>query len=244
MTNDDRAVPTAVVTGAGRGIGAAIARRLAADGFAIVAIDSDGEAAESTAAAVGGRAGTVDVADFDAVAGFAATVGPVDILVNNAGIWRLAPLVDAAPGDLRSVLDVNVGGTMACTRAFATAMRGRPGAAIVNISSAAARTASAGLGSYAASKAAVETLTRQWASELAPIRVNAVAPGLVVTEGTAANYEGEAGRRRAAAVPVGRTGVPDDIAAVVSFLVGPEAGYVNGQIITVDGGLSAGQPGR
>lgn len=244
MNDHDPPRPKAVVTGAGRGIGAAVARRLAADGHEIVAIDREREGVEATAAAVGGTAAVVDVADFEAVADLAAATGPVDVLVNNAGIWRLASLVEAAPADLWSVLEVNVGGTMACTRAFAPAMAGRPGACIVNISSAAARTASAGLGSYAASKSAVETLTRQWASELAPIRVNAVAPGLVVTEGTAPNYEGEAGRRRAAAVPVGRTGVPDDIAAVVSFLVGPQAGYVSGQIITVDGGLSAGQPGR
>ncbi len=182
--------------------------------------------------------------DFAAVADAAAGIGPVDVLVNNAGIWRLAPLAEATPADLRAVVDVNLGGTMACTQAFAPSMVGRERPSIVNVSSAAARTASPGLGSYAASKAAVETLTRQWAMELAPIRVNAVAPGLVATEGTAANYEGESGRRRAAAVPVGRTGVPDDIAGVVSFLVGPEAGYVNGQIITVDGGLSAGQYGR
>jgi len=235
--------PVAVVTGAGRGIGFAIARRLRSDGFHLVLIDADDTAVHRAAAELDAVPVAADVCDADAVAAAVSATLRLDVLVNNAGIWRKQSLASSSEADLRRVLDVNVMGTIMCTKAFAPLLGDSPGASIVNVSSGAAVSNSPDLGSYPASKAAVESLTRQWALELAPIRVNAVGPGMVVTEGTRSNYDGEAGRRRAAAVPLGRVGAPGDVADVVAFLVSDQARYVTGQVIYVDGGLSAGLNG-
>ena len=174
----------------------------------------------------------------------ARSVGAVDCLINNAGIWHKKPLADSSVAELGDVVAVNVMGVVTTTRAFAGALAAGTDPCIVNLSSGAAASSSPNLGTYPATKAAVESLTRQWAMELAPIRVNAVGPGMIVTEGTAENYEGRAGELRALAVPLGRVGAPADVADVVGFLVGPDARYVSGQVIYVDGGLSAGMGGR
>jgi NAD(P)-dependent dehydrogenase (short-subunit alcohol dehydrogenase family) len=232
---------TAVVTGAGQGLGRAISLRLAADGFSVVALDRNGDAAADTAARTGGVARACDVRDADALRALAAEIGPVEALVNNAGIWRFSDLLSITPDDARDVVDVNLLGTLWCIQAFAPALTAAGGGSIVNLSSAAAAGRATGVGIYPASKAAIEALTGQAAQELGPagIRVNAVGPGLVLTEGTAPNYEGDRYQVRAQMVPMRRIGEPADIADVVSFLVSDDARYVTGQVIYVCGGVTA-----
>lgn len=231
----------AVVTGAGRGLGRAIAERLAKDGLQVAAVDLDGESAAATAAAVGGSAYRCDVADRAAVRALAAELGPVDVLVNNAGIWSYGPLIQARDEDLDRVLSVNLHGTLNCCRAFAPGMVSARQGVIINLSSLAAAMAAGGVEIYPVTKGAVEVLTRQLALELGPsgIRVNAIGPGSMVTEGTAPSYEGEKKAQRAALVPLRRVGTPEDIANAVSFLVSDQASYISGQILYVDGGGSA-----
>lgn len=242
----DGTTRTAVVTGAGQGLGRADAHRLAADGFEVVCLDLDGAAARRTADEVGGRAFECDVTDRRAVHAVAGEIPDCHALVNNAGIWRFHSLLEMTEQDAEMVNAVNVLGIVWCTQAFVPKMRAAGGGSIVNMSSGAAWTNSPGLGLYPATKAAVESLTRTLALELGTdgIRVNAVGPGLVVSDGTAANYSGERAVERARGVPMGRLGSPADIADVVAFLCGDESRYVSGQVIYVDGGITAGTLAR
>lgn len=230
----------AVVTGAGRGIGRAVAQRLAADGFTVVAADVDGTAAEKTAGSVGGEGYACDVSDPAAVAALARQVDRADVLVNNAGIWRLAPLADVTPEHFAQVMNVNVLGTLLCTQAFAPAMARHGGGTIINLSSVVATHAQPRFGMYPASKAAIIALTKQAAMEYAAdhIRVNAIAPGFVLTEGTGDMFA-PADRRAALErlVPLGRLAAPEDVAAAAAFLVSADAHYLTGQVLGVDGGL-------
>lgn len=239
-------MPTAVITGAGQGLGRADAIRLARDGFDVVCLDLDADTAAETAAMVGGRSFAVDVTDREAVLAVASQIDECHALVNNAGIWRFHSILDMTPDDARAVNDVNVLGIIWCTQAFVPKLRAAGGGSIVNMSSGAAWTSSPGLGLYPATKSAVESLTRTMALELGPdgIRTNAIGPGLIVSEGTSANYEGERAAQRAKGVPMGRVGSPADIADVVSFLCGDDSRYVNGQVIYVDGGITAGTMAR
>jgi 3-oxoacyl-[acyl-carrier protein] reductase len=234
---------TAVVTGAGRGLGKATARRLARDGFTVVALDIDADAADATAEEVGGVGHQCDVTDPASLAEVAQHVERCDALVNNAGIWKFHPLLEASADDIASVLAVNVVGIVNVCQAFVPKMIAHGGGAIVNLSSGAAWTNSPGVGIYPASKAAVESLTKQMAIEWGPqgVRANAVGPGLIVTEGTQANYQGDRRVERGRPVPLRRVGEPQDIADVIAFLCSDDARYVSGQVVYVDGGVTAGR---
>jgi len=232
----------AVVTGAGRGLGRETARVLAARGHSIVAVDIDEDSAVSAAAEAGGKGFGCDVSDREAVRDLAGRVGPVDVLVNNAGIWRFGPLLSLSQADVADVVNVNLLGTLWCVQAFAPAMAGR-GGSVINLSSGAARMHSAGTGIYPATKNAIEALTIQLAVELGPsgIRVNAVAPGSILTEATAAILSDADRAERERTIPGGRMGRPRDVAEAIAYLASDAADYVTGQILYVDGGLTSGR---
>jgi 3-oxoacyl-[acyl-carrier protein] reductase len=236
-----QAARVAVVTGAGRGIGRAVALRLAADGYRVVAADISAADAQATAAATGGEAVECDVTSEDSVAALATRVPSLDVLVSNAGVWRSVTLAAETMPGAEVVLRTNVIGTWLCAKHLLDSF-GPAGGAIVNLTSTLGAAPSAGRGLYPASKAAVVALTRQMAVEFAPrgVRVNAVGPGLVLTEGTEPEFAWP--ELRAAiggALPLGRIGSPGEIADVVAFLAGPQARYVTGQVLYADGGWLA-----
>ena len=233
----------ALVTGAGQGIGRAIAARLVKDGYDVVVADIDAESAERAASEIGGRAVEVNVADPDSVASCASGIEDLSVLVNNAGMLRGGGLGDVTVSDYRLVMDVNVLGPLLMTQALTEALAAGQGGSIVNIASMSARVSVPGTGVYSASKAAVVALTEGTALELGPrgIRANAVGPGRISTEMTAVR-QGDPAReeRTAMLIPGQRVGLPDDIADVVAFLASSDARYVTGQTIYVDGGLLLG----
>ncbi|HTX85949.1 MAG TPA: SDR family oxidoreductase [Streptosporangiaceae bacterium] len=238
---------TALVTGGTGGMGRVIARKLAADGFEVaVAYAGDKEAADATVREIegyGGRGAAFesDVADdeavsrlFDAMTG---EFGYVDVVVNTAGINRPSAVVDLDLADLDAILHVNVRGTFVVDQQ--AARRVRAGGAIVNVSSSMVRAAPPQLSAYAASKAAVDALTRILAKELRgrDITVNAVAPGPTATPAFLASTPAEEQKELAALPPLERLGRADDIAGVVAFLVGPTGRWVNGQVVYANGGF-------
>ena len=250
-----REVRVAVVTGAARGIGAAIARRLAGQGVAVAAVDLDTEGSARTANAIvesGGRAIAVgaDVAD-DTAAGHAveraaAELGPVTVLVNNAGIIRDNLLFKMSTDDWDAVMGVHLRGAFLMTRAAQAHMIEAKWGRIVNLSSTSAL-GNRGQANYSAAKAGLQGFTKTLALELGKFGVtaNAIAPGFIDTEMTQAtadrlgvdfeDWKAAASRE----IPVGRVGTPDDIAAVAAFLCSEDAGYVSGQVIYVAGGPKA-----
>ena len=237
----------AIVTGASRGIGAALAERLARDGFAVTvnyARNADqAEALVRTIEAAGGRAIAVaaDVSDPAAMRGlFDATeqaFGGVDVLVNNAGIMRLAKFADADDALFDRQIAINLKGTFNGLRE--AARRLRDGGRIINFSTSVVGTRLETYGVYAATKAAVETMTAILAREMRgrAISVNAVAPGPTATEMFLDGKPPELVERLAKMAPMERLGTPEDIANVVSFLAGPQGGWINGQVLRANGGM-------
>lgn len=239
----------ALVTGASKGIGAEIARRLAADGAAVVVNYAASKAgAEKVVADItkaGGKAIAVqgDVskeADVKRVfAESAKSLGRVDILVNNAGVYEFAPIEEMTPAQYHKMFDINVLGLLLATRE-AVKQFGSKGGNIINIGSVAATSAPATGSVYSATKGAVDTITMSLAKELGPrgIRVNSVNPGMVQTEGTEAQgiTSSDWAKQIAAQTPLRRIGQPDDIAPVVSFVASDAAKWVTGQLIVVSGG--------
>ncbi len=239
----------AVITGASKGIGAAIAKTLAAEGAAVVvnytSSKSGAEALVSAITEKGGKAiavkGNVSkTAEAEAIIDAALkTYGRLDILVNNAGVYEAAPLEDISEHHFHRLFDINVLGLLNTTKAAVRHLH--EGASIINISSLASRITSPGYAVYCGTKGAVDAITGVLAKELGPrrIRVNAVNPGVVETEGThSAGLVGSDFEKAAVAqTPLGRIGQPQDIATVVAFLSSDDAGWITGERLFASGGF-------
>jgi 2-hydroxycyclohexanecarboxyl-CoA dehydrogenase len=241
---------TALVTGGASGIGAATARRLAAEGARVAIGDLNLDGAREVAGELDGFAGELDVTDTASVrawvAAATAELGEPDVLVNNAGTDRFAFFVDTDEGLWDFVLGVNLRGTMAVTHAVLASMQQRRTGAIVNVASEAGRVGSAGSVVYSSAKAGVIGFTKAIAREAARYRVrcNAVAPGPIETPllNAAPLVLGERGERLKQAMvdstALKRSGEPDEVAAAIAFLACDDASYVTGQTVNVSGGLS------
>ena len=263
MAGHETTAPRCVlVTGAAAGIGRATALRFARDGFRVAAWDlgdPEGGAVTSLleeikAAGGEGHYARIDVTDGaavdDEVAALEQRWGGIDVLVNNAGITRDHQLIKWKDGTVVSrmeesafdaVLDVNLKGVFLCTRAVVPGMIRRGGGVILNASSVVGLYGNFGQTNYAATKGGVITMTQTWARELGRhgIRVNAVAPGFIATEMVLSIPE-KVRDRMAASAPLGRLGAPDDIANAYAWLASPEAAFVHGTVLSVDGGLVMG----
>lgn len=262
MTTDLSSLPrdrrlagrTAIVTGSSSGIGEATAHVLAASGAHVVIHGRDAARADAVAAAItaGGGATSVvtgDLAESPAAAReFAARAsealgGRVDLLVNNAGIFPVGPTPDLADDDIAALLATNVRVPHDLVAALAPAMAERGSGVVVNITSWMAHVGTPNVGLYPATKAALEHLTLAWAAEFGPrgVRVNAVAPGATVTPGNESAVD--ILKAMTAVSPAGQPGRPLDIAHAVRFLASDEAVYIHGQVLSVDGGITAARIG-
>lgn len=248
-TSSSSPQPVAVVTGAARGIGLAIANWFLAHGHRVALLDIDKETLANTAAGLDDGAPALalqcDVSQPGQVRAAVDTVmsrfGRIDALVNNAGVAVFKPLGDTSFKEWRSVMATNLDGAFLCTQACVPAMLKSGGGAIVNIASISGLRASTLRVAYGTSKAALIHLTRQQAVELGTvgIRVNAIAPGPVETEMAKLVHTPEIRADYHDAIPLGRYGTMEEIAAAAGFLCSPAASYVNGQVLAVDGGFEA-----
>jgi NAD(P)-dependent dehydrogenase (short-subunit alcohol dehydrogenase family) len=237
---------TALVTGATSGIGRAIALELAREGADVIVAGRDASRGAETVAAIQSNGGTArfvaaDLGDLESVANLAEEADNIDVLVNNAGTWAFMPTTEQDVASFESMFDVNVRGTFFLTSALAPKMGANGGGSIVNITSTAAELGMAGAAAYGASKAAVAELTRTWAAEFAAdnIRVNAVSPGPTTSEGAIKTLGPDGIGQQGAAVPLKRPASVEEVARVVAFAAAPQASYVTGAVIPVDGGRAA-----
>ena len=239
-----------IVTGAGSGIGRGIASAFAAEGAAVAVADIDAKAATETAATLkeaGAQALAVAIdvtspADVDrAIAETLAEFGGLDVLVNNAGIAGMHGFLETSPEDFEKVLRVNLIGTFLCAQAAAREMVSRGYGRIINVASISGQRAGWGRTAYGTSKAAIIQLTRQIALELAQdgVTANAIAPGPVDTPLTARDHSPETRAAYRHAVPAGRYGQIEEMAAAVLFLASEAAAYINGHTLNIDGGYAA-----
>jgi 3-oxoacyl-[acyl-carrier protein] reductase len=240
----------ALVTGSSRGIGRAIAVALGANGARVVVNYTANEAAAiETVAAVAAAGGVATVKRFDvsdsaavetAIKEIVASEGGLHILVNNAGVAVNGLTLTAKDAEWKRSLDVNLTGTFNCTRsALRALLKAKDAGRIINITSITAETGSAGQAPYVAAKAAVIGLTKTWAREYASrgITVNAVSPGYIDTDITNSELPADRRAELLKAIPLGRVGRPEDVAAAVAYLAGPAASYVTGEVLRVNGGL-------
>ena len=238
----------AIITGAGRGIGHAIAVRLASEGARVACVSRTEANAKKTADEINAlradaaKAYAVDVADHAAVQKIGAQIlqdfGKIDILVNNAGMTRDALAMRMSLEDWDSVINTNLRGAFSFTQAILRAMIKQRSGRIINISSVSGIMGNAGQTNYAASKAGLIGFTKSLARELASrnITVNAIAPGFITTDMTA-GLSDEVKKALHAKIPLGKTGTPEDVANAAAFLASADAGYITGQTLCVDGGI-------
>ncbi|MEU0482133.1 SDR family oxidoreductase [Streptosporangium sp. NPDC006013] len=238
-------------TGAGSGIGAAVARRFAADGGRVALVDVDLDAARSVAAGIdGGMAVAADVSDETSVAEAVTSVtermGHIDALYNGAAVLLAGVAMTSPLADFERQLSINTVGTYLVCKAVGAHMKARGGGAIVNTTSVVAYVARANRGLYAATKGAIEPLSKHLALELAPtVRVNCVSPGPTLTGMTREHYLAAGATLEDSLAKVGsqvllnRVATPDELAAAICFLLSDDASYVNGTVLTVDGGMTA-----